>query len=80
MARITNDNIKAKLEYIGLDLNNIPEILKDFRPLDFRPARNYDEKTYKVYKYIKVKDIQILLTPTNRLSDIEEKYRESSSN
>ena len=52
MARITNDNIKAKLKYIGLDLNNIPKILKDFRPLDFRPARNYDEKTYKVYKYI----------------------------
>lgn len=79
MSKTTNDNIKEKLKYIGLDLNNIPTFLKTFTELDFRPDRNLDETKYRVYKYLDVKDIQILLTPTNRLMEINEKYRKSSS-
>lgn len=75
----TNENIVNKLEYIGLDLNNIPSFLKEFEPLDYRPSKYNEEHVYKVYKYINIKDIQILLTPTNRLSYISEKYRESGS-
>lgn len=75
MSKNTNDDINKKIEYIGLDLNNIPSFLKEFKTLDFRPSKNIDEKKYKVYKFLKVKDIQILLTPTNRLEDIKEKYR-----
>ena len=44
-------------------------------PLDYRPSKFNDEHNYKVYKYVNVEDIQILLTPTNRLCDISEKYR-----
>lgn len=75
----TNDNITDKFKYIGLDLDNIPKFIKDFEPLDYRPSKYNDEHVYKVYKYININDIQILLTPTNRLSDISEKYRKSSS-
>ncbi len=75
----TNDNISYKFDYIGLDLDNIPKVIKEFKPLDYRPSKYDDEHTYKVYKYVNVNDIQILLTPTNRLSDISEKYRKSSS-
>ncbi len=75
----TNDNIIDKFKYLGLDLASIPKFIKDFEPLDYRPSKYNDEHVYKVYKYINIKDIQILLTPTNRLSDIAEKYRESSS-
>ena len=71
----TNDNIIDKFKYIGLDLNNIPESIKKFEPLDYRPSKYNDEHVYKVYKYINVNDIQILLTPTNRLSNITQKYR-----
>lgn len=72
------DEIKEKLEYIGLDLNNIPSFLKEFEGLDFRPARTYVEGAHKVYKYISVKDIEILLTPKNRLNSLQEKYSAAS--
>lgn len=71
-------NIEEKLEYLGLDLENIPKQLQRFEPLEFRIPKVYDEKQYKQYRYISIKDIQILLSPTNRLDAIEEKYKKSS--
>ena len=73
----TNDSVINKLEYIGLDLNNIPEKFKKFEPLEYRPSKYDDEHTYKVYRYVNVLDIEILLTKANRLSSISEKYRKS---
>lgn len=75
----TNENIIDKLEYIGLDLSNIPDRFKKFKPLEYRPSKYDDEHTYKVYRFINVSDIEILLTKANRLSSISEKYRQSSS-
>ncbi len=74
---ITEDkeNLKDKLDYIGLNLERIPKFLKEFIPFSFRPLKSYDETTYKVYKYINVADIQILLTPTDRLADLTTKYK-----
>lgn len=70
----TNESINEKLKYIGLDLNDVPEKLLRQTNVNFRLKRNYDEKNYKVYKYIDVSDIAILLTPTHRLADYTEKY------
>ena len=81
MSRITNENkkqIQEKLDYIGLDLNKIPRFLKQFNALDFRATRSYDDKLYKVYKYVNVQDIEILVTPTDRLTDLKEKYKLAS--
>lgn len=72
-----NNSIKEKLEYIGLDLENIPEELKEYKPLEFRIPKFYEEKQYKQYRYIPVKHIQILLSPTNRLDEISEKYKQA---
>ena len=71
----TNENIVNNLKYLGLDVENVPNSIKEFVPLDYRPSKFNDEHNYKVYKYVNVEDIQILLTPTNRLCDISEKYR-----
>ena len=70
----TSEKIIDKLKYIGLDLGNIPEFIKDFKELDYRPSKYNDEHLYKVYKYIDISNIQILLTPTNRLSYNRVKY------
>jgi len=67
-------SIISKLEYLGLNLNKIPEILEQFEPLNYRVSKNYDERNYKTYRYIDIKDIQILLTPQNRLDPITDKY------
>lgn len=75
---IKNKNqIEEKLEYLGLDLNNIPEDLKVFEPLEYKSTKTYDGKQYKQYRYVPIKDIQILLSPTNRLDEIEEKYKKA---
>ena len=82
MAKNTNvdkELIKEKLEYIGLDLNKVPKFLKEYEPLNFRPVRAYNQTTtYKVYKHINVQDIEILITPSDRLTDLKERYKISS--
>lgn len=71
--------IKKKLEYIGLDLENVPETLKIFEPINYRATKTNEGNRYKQYRYVPIKDIEILLSPTNRLNTIEEKYSKASS-
>ena len=72
------DEIEQKLKYLGLDFEKAQEQFKDFKDLEFRVPKFYDEKQYRQYRYIPIKDIEILLSPTNRLDDIEEKYKKAS--
>ena len=67
--------IKEKLEFLGLNLERITKVLKEFESFSFKPAKSYNDISYKVYKHIPVKDIQILLTPTDRLADLNQKYK-----
>ena len=69
-----NQEINKKLEYIGLNLEEIPETLKLIEDLEFKPNVGIDEKKYRQYKFVSPKEIEILLSPTNRLEDIKEKY------
>ena len=71
---VTNEDVINKLKYIGLDLEKIPEKILKFEPLEYKPSKYSDEHLYKVYKYININDIQIMLTKANRLSSIKEKY------
>lgn len=73
------DTVLSKLEYIGLNLAKIPDFLKKTKKIDYRPAKNIEENKYRVYKYIPISKIKILLTPCNRLNTITEKYKESKS-
>lgn len=73
-----SDTIEEKLKYIGLDLNKIPKFLKEFTPLDFRTSKIKEDNKHIVYKYIPINEIQILITPKNRLDDIEEKYAKAA--
>ena len=72
------NGIEEKLEYLELDLENIPESLKKFEALNYRLPRISDEKQYRQYRYVPVDKIQILISPTNRLDDLKEKYRKAS--
>ena len=72
------DEIKEKLDYLGLNLENAKAQFENYEPLKFRVPKFYDEKQYRQYRYISIKDIQILLTPMNRLDDIQEKYKKAS--
>ena len=72
-----SEKMEEKLKYLGLDLEKIPTSIKKVEPLQFRVPKTYDEKQYKQYRYIPVKDIQILLSPTNRLDEVEKKYKKA---
>lgn len=61
------------LEYIGLDLNNIPKELSNIEPIHFSDFSN--SNTYKVYEYISVHDLEILITPLDRTADLREIYK-----
>ena len=63
----SNEEIIDKLDFIGLDLDTIPEKFKKIEPLEFRIPRFYDEKKYRQYRYVNINDIPILLSPSNRL-------------
>ena len=74
----SDQTLENNLEYIGLNLSKIPNFLKQYEILNFRPSKSYDETIYKVYKYINIKEIQILITPCDRLTDIKERYKLAS--
>ena len=72
------NEVDSKLKYIGLNLNRIPAFLKEHESLNFRPSKSYDDTIYKVYRYVNIKNIEILITPRDRLTDLKEKYNLSS--
>ena len=72
------DEIVKKLEYLGLNLEKLPKTITQFEDLEYRIPKFYDENKYRQYRYVNVNDIQILLSPTNRLDDLEDKYKKSS--
>lgn len=81
MSKNTEENkekFKENLNYLGLNLERIPKVLKEFQPFSFRPSKSYDDTSYKVYEHILLSDIQILLTPTDRLTDLNQKYKLAS--
>ena len=72
-----DDAIEEKMKYIGLETNKIPKSALQTHKLNFRVLKGFDEKRHKQYRYININDIDILLTPTNRLNDLKEKYEKA---
>ena len=81
MAKVAKEiekTFEENLKYIGLNLDKLPTFLKKYEGLNFRPSNSYDDAVYKVYKYVNIKEIEILITPENRLTDIKQRYKLSS--
>lgn len=61
------------LEYVRLDLENLPEELES---KSYIHMHNYSgSNTYKVYDYISVHDLEILITPLDRTAELKERYK-----
>ena len=71
------DTMEEKLRYIGLDLNRVPKDVLTAHKLNFKVLRGLDEKKHNQYRYVDINDIDILLTPTNRMNDLKEKYEKA---
>jgi DNA-binding protein YbaB len=77
VGKITKEDLIAKLDYLGLDIDNVPEYLKDFAPISFNISRLNNDKDHRVFQFVPIDKIQILLTPTLRNDDIREKYEKA---
>lgn len=73
----SNGDLTNKLEFLGLDLANIPEYLKEFSPLNFNTSRLNNDKDHRVYRFVPIDKIEILITPCLRSDDIKKKYSEA---
>ena len=78
MEKIIKDDLLNKLKYLGLDLEDIPDCLRYFEPIDFSISRLNNDKDHKVFRHIPIDKIEILLTPTLRSDSIKEKYSNAS--
>ena len=72
------DTLDEKIKYVGFELEEVPEFLKEVHQLEYNVSRTYEETAYKSYKYINVRDIDILITPCGRLDDLSDRYRKAS--
>ncbi len=71
------NDLTSKLKYLELDLKNIPDYLYDFYPLEFNVSRLNNDKDHKVFKFVPIDKIEILLTPHLRSDSVREKYSDS---
>ena len=82
MPEVTNEELgqlNKNIKYIGLNLNDIPDFLKKNKIAECNLAKEYRDKTYKVYKYIDVNDIQIFITSAGSMSNIQNKCKEAKT-
>lgn len=75
--KANNGDLTTKLGFLGLDLEDIPEYLRDFSPLNFNTSRLNNDKDHRVYRYVPIDKIEILITPCLRSDDIKKKYSEA---
>ncbi len=66
-----------KLKYLNLDLDNIPEQILDYQPLNFATSRLNNDKAHRVFKFVPIDKIEILLTPCLRGDSVSQKYSKS---
>ena len=78
MEKISKENIIANLKYMGLGEDGIfPQALHSFTPISFQTSRLTSDKTHRVFKFVPIDKIQILVTPTLRSDDIKDKFDKS---
>ena len=71
------NDLTSKLRYLELDLKNIPEYLYDFHPLEFNTSRLNNDKDHRVFRFVPIDKIEILLTPCLRSDSVRDKYSNS---
>ena len=76
-ASFQNEDFKEKLKYVDLDLDDVPDCLTEFNALNFNISRINNDKDHRIYKFIPIDKIEILLTPCLREDSVKEKYNKA---
>ena len=72
-----DEELNEKLDFLGLNIKKVPKFLKDLITPSFNISGLSNDKDLKVYKFIPIDQIEILLTPCLRSDDIKKKYSEA---
>ncbi len=74
MEKVSKDDLQKKLRYLNLDLEEVPDEITEFKPLNFNVSRLSNDKDHRVFRYVPVDKIDILFTPYLRTDDLRDKY------
>lgn len=74
MEKVSKGDLQKKLRYLNLDLEDVPEEITEFKPLNFNVSRLSNDKDHRVFRYVPVDKIDILFTPYLRTDDLRDKY------
>lgn len=74
MEKVSKGDLQKKLRYLNLDLEDVPEDITEFKPLNFNVSRLSNDKDHRVFRYVPVDKIDILFTPYLRTDDLRDKY------
>ncbi|MBP3596670.1 MAG: hypothetical protein J6J60_04650 [Clostridia bacterium] len=66
--------ILEKLKYLNFDIDNVPEEILQYEPLNFTTSRLNNDKNHRIFKFIPIDKIEILLTPCLRGDSVKDKY------
>ena len=74
MASSSKSELKEKLQYLKLNLDKLPEVLTEFEPINFSVSRLNNDKDHRIFRFVPIDKIEILLTPCLRTDPLREKY------
>lgn len=77
MENIEKDDLQKKLDYLDLNLDDVPDELTDFKPLNFNVSRLSNDRDHRVFRFIPIDKIDILITPCLRTEPLKDKYAKS---
>ena len=74
MANSNKSELKEKLQYLKLNLDKVPDVLMEFETINFSVSRLNNDKDHRIFRFIPIDKIEILLTPCLRTDPLREKY------
>lgn len=77
MKKVENDELQEKFDFLGLKLGKLPKFISESVMPTFNTSRLNNDKDLKVYKFVPINQIEILLTPCLRSDNIKKKYAEA---
>ena len=66
--------VQKKLKYLNLDLDDIPDNLTEFKPLNFNVSRLNNDRDHRIYRFVPIDKIEIMITPCLRTDPLKDKY------
>lgn len=74
MENTKKSELKSKLQYLKLDLEKLPEVLTNYEPINFNVSRLNNDKDHRIFRFVPIDKIEILLTPSLRTDPLRDKY------